>query len=98
MRNLRHSKAVGTGRTEKNWVLNESNSNIRRNARSSPQVEGAAEVLEVSDHKQETNGLKTRLKATWMAGDYDRFSRHMEQGARIFYEQLRSEERRVGKE
>jgi len=23
-----------------------------------------------------------------MAGDYDRFSRYMEQGARIFYEQL----------
>lgn len=32
--------------------------------------------------------LKTRLKETWMAGDYDRFSRYMEQGARIFYEQL----------
>src|SRR5499427_2060678 len=36
----------------------------------------------------EINGLKTRLKETWMAGDYDRFSRYMEQGARIFYEQL----------
>src|SRR5438067_2872613 len=36
----------------------------------------------------EIDGLKSRLKATWMAGDYDRFSRHMEQGARIFYEQL----------
>src|SRR5438309_3271614 len=36
----------------------------------------------------ETEGLKARLKETWMAGDYDRFSRHMEQGARIFYEQL----------
>jgi len=32
--------------------------------------------------------LKTRLKETWMAGDYDRFSRYMEQGAWIFYEQL----------
>jgi ubiquinone/menaquinone biosynthesis C-methylase UbiE len=32
--------------------------------------------------------LKTRLRETWMAGDYDRFSRYMEQGARIFYEQL----------
>jgi hypothetical protein len=34
------------------------------------------------------DSLKTRLKETWMAGDYDRFSRYMEQGARIFYEQL----------
>jgi hypothetical protein len=34
------------------------------------------------------DGLKTRLRETWMAGDYDRFSRYMEQGARIFYEQL----------
>jgi len=32
--------------------------------------------------------LKTRLKETWTAGDYDRFSRYMEEGARIFYEQL----------
>jgi ubiquinone/menaquinone biosynthesis C-methylase UbiE len=32
--------------------------------------------------------LKTRLKETWMAGDYDRFSRYMEQGARIFYERI----------
>src|SRR5947208_2003655 len=36
----------------------------------------------------EIDGLKARLRETWMAGDYDRFSRHMEQGARIFYEQL----------
>src|SRR5436190_12898411 len=36
----------------------------------------------------EIDGLKERLKQTWMAGDYDRFSRYMEQGARIFYEQL----------
>jgi ubiquinone/menaquinone biosynthesis C-methylase UbiE len=34
------------------------------------------------------DGVKARLKETWMAGDYDRFSRYMEQGARIFYEQL----------
>jgi len=32
--------------------------------------------------------LKKKLKDTWMAGDYDRFSRYMEQGARVFYEQL----------
>ena len=36
----------------------------------------------------EIDGLKARLKETWMAGDYDRFSRYMEQGARIFYERL----------
>src|ERR1700692_1816121 len=36
----------------------------------------------------EIDGLKARLKETWTAGDYDRFSRYMEQGARIFYEQL----------
>lgn len=32
--------------------------------------------------------LKTRLKTIWMAGDYDRFSRYMEDSARSFYERL----------
>jgi len=32
--------------------------------------------------------LKSRLRTTWMAGDYDRFSRFMENGARSFYERL----------
>jgi SAM-dependent methyltransferase len=32
--------------------------------------------------------VKTRLKHIWMAGDYDRFSRYMEGGAREFYERL----------
>jgi ubiquinone/menaquinone biosynthesis C-methylase UbiE len=36
----------------------------------------------------EIDGLKTRLKNTWMAGDYDRFSRSMENDARSFYERL----------
>ncbi len=36
----------------------------------------------------EIDGLKAWLKETWMAGDYDRFSRYMEQGARVFYERL----------
>src|SRR5262247_422292 len=36
----------------------------------------------------EVDSLKTRLKQTWMAGDYDRFSRYMEQDARAFYERL----------
>jgi len=32
--------------------------------------------------------LKSRLRTTWMAGDYDRFCRSMENGARSFYERL----------
>lgn len=32
--------------------------------------------------------LKSRLRTTWMAGDYDRFSRYMENDARSFYERL----------
>lgn len=36
----------------------------------------------------EMDKLKTRLKDTWMAGDYDRFSRSMEQHAVEFYERL----------
>lgn len=36
----------------------------------------------------EMSGLKARLKETWSAGDYDLFSRYMEDDARSFYEQL----------
>ncbi len=36
----------------------------------------------------EMDGLKTRLKSIWTAGDYDRFSRYMEGSAREFYERL----------
>jgi ubiquinone/menaquinone biosynthesis C-methylase UbiE len=36
----------------------------------------------------EVESVKTRLKKIWMAGDYDRFSRYMENGARDFYERL----------
>ena len=32
--------------------------------------------------------LKTRLKATWMTGDYDRFSRYMERGAEQFFQRI----------
>jgi ubiquinone/menaquinone biosynthesis C-methylase UbiE len=32
--------------------------------------------------------LKNRLKTTWMAGDYDLFSRYMEKGAEEFYDRL----------
>jgi ubiquinone/menaquinone biosynthesis C-methylase UbiE len=34
------------------------------------------------------DSVKGTLKETWMAGDYDRFSRYLEPGARAFYEQL----------
>jgi len=36
----------------------------------------------------EIESLKSRLRSTWMAGDYDRFSRSMESDARSFYERL----------
>jgi SAM-dependent methyltransferase len=36
----------------------------------------------------ERDSLKARLKEIWTAGDYDRFSRYMESGAREFYERL----------
>jgi SAM-dependent methyltransferase len=32
--------------------------------------------------------LKSRLRGTWMAGDYDHFSRYLEKDARSFYESL----------
>src|SRR5215831_10245939 len=35
-----------------------------------------------------TENLKSRLQKTWMAGDYDRFSRYMEDGAHQYYERL----------
>ena len=36
----------------------------------------------------EIESLKSRLQKTWMTGDYDRFSRYMEDGARQYYERL----------
>lgn len=36
----------------------------------------------------ELESVKARLKVIWTAGDYDRFSRYMEGGARAFYERL----------
>ena len=36
----------------------------------------------------EVDALKTKLKATWSAGNYDYFSRYMERGAQTFYERL----------
>lgn len=37
---------------------------------------------------EEMDSIKARLKSIWTAGDYDRFSRFMEGGAREFYERL----------
>lgn len=37
---------------------------------------------------EEMDSVKTRLKSIWTAGDYDRFSRYMESGAREFCERL----------
>jgi ubiquinone/menaquinone biosynthesis C-methylase UbiE len=36
----------------------------------------------------DVSSLKYKLRKTWMAGDYDRFSRYMEGEARSFYERL----------
>jgi len=45
----------------------------------------AKEILTTADFDQ----LKTRLKATWMSGDYDVFARYMEKDAEVFYQRLR---------
>ena len=42
--------------------------------------------MAISTLSPEVENLKTRLKTIWMAGDYDRFSRYLENGAREFYE------------
>jgi SAM-dependent methyltransferase len=44
----------------------------------------AKEILTNADFEQ----LKTRLKATWMSGDYDVFARYMEKDAEVFYQRL----------
>jgi ubiquinone/menaquinone biosynthesis C-methylase UbiE len=44
--------------------------------------------MQASAISPEVEGLKVRLKNIWMAGDYDRFSRYMENSARDFYERL----------
>ncbi|MFO0705955.1 MAG: class I SAM-dependent methyltransferase [Nitrospira sp.] len=44
--------------------------------------------MAVETMSSDTERLKARLKEIWSAGDYDRFSRYMEGGAREFYERL----------
>lgn len=42
-----------------------------------------------SDTASEMAALKSRLKATWMAGDYDRFSRYMQPDTELFFARLK---------
>lgn len=44
--------------------------------------------MSASARSTEMESVKTRFKNIWMAGDYDRFSRYLESGARDFYERL----------
>jgi len=44
----------------------------------------AQKLLTSADFEQ----LKTRLKSTWMTGDYDVFARYMEKDAEVFYQRL----------
>ena len=44
----------------------------------------AQKILTSADFEQ----LKTRLKSTWMTGDYDVFARYMEKDAETFYQRL----------
>jgi len=45
-------------------------------------------TVTATQEDKEFGQLKTRLKATWMTGDYDVFSRHMESGAKEFFDRL----------
>ncbi|MES2977695.1 MAG: class I SAM-dependent methyltransferase [Pseudomonadota bacterium] len=50
-----------------------------------PPVSGRAGERPMSDDMAQ---LKSRLKATWMAGDYGRFAKYLEPGAREFFSRL----------
>jgi SAM-dependent methyltransferase len=45
--------------------------------------------MRVLEEQTGLDELKTRLRNTWMAGDYGRFSRYMERDAEAFYRRLR---------
>lgn len=49
---------------------------------------GAAVSPSVSNSASEINQLKARLKTTWMAGDYDTFSRYLEPDAHLFFRRI----------
>jgi SAM-dependent methyltransferase len=44
--------------------------------------------MSATTHENGIETLKSRLHSTWIAGDYDLFSRYMEKDARAFYERL----------
>ena len=44
--------------------------------------------MSITANTPDVDQLKARVKATWMAGDYDRFSSYLEGSAREFYERL----------
>src|SRR5947209_7897398 len=44
--------------------------------------------MAVLEKQTETDELKTRLRNTWMTGDYGRFSHYMERDAEAFYRRL----------
>jgi 2-polyprenyl-3-methyl-5-hydroxy-6-metoxy-1,4-benzoquinol methylase len=45
-------------------------------------------IAREKEESKEFDELKTRLKATWMTGDYDLFSRFMEKDAEQFFRRL----------
>ncbi len=47
--------------------------------------------MRVLEQQTELEGLKARLRTTWMTGDYGRFSRYMERDAEAFYRRLQIE-------
>ena len=49
---------------------------------------GAAVSPTISNSGSEIDQLKARLKATWMTGDYDVFSRYLEPDAHLFYRRI----------
>src|SRR6476659_5309248 len=44
--------------------------------------------MDVLEKQTGVDALKTRLRNTWMTGDYGRFSRYMERDAEAFYRRL----------
>jgi ubiquinone/menaquinone biosynthesis C-methylase UbiE len=45
-------------------------------------------IAKQAEKSKEIDQLKTRLRATWMTGDYDRFSRFLEKDAEQFFRRL----------
>jgi SAM-dependent methyltransferase len=61
---------------------------IQMKAFEAGRADEAAETTGATVAAPEMVRLKTTLRGMWMSGDYDRFSRYMEAGARVFYERL----------